>query len=211
MICNPIVKHGPGLKNAVWYQNNPTYVKAYYEVSRERHREHNKAWKHNNHERRRAYRRGYSEANLERHREQQKVRQQAHPEYRAISKANRRAHERDTSGSFTLRRWESLKASHDHICLRRGIQGPEITLTVDHAVPVTKGGTSDIDTIQPLCLSCNKSKGTKIINYRSKGALTCTTCITPSPASPMSRYSCLNKLQCKEGTRHAHQCSTRTD
>jgi hypothetical protein len=27
----------------------------------------------------------------------------------------------------------------------------------------------------------------------------------------MSRYSCLNKLQCKEGTRHAHQCSTRTD
>jgi 5-methylcytosine-specific restriction endonuclease McrA len=41
-------------------------------------------------------------------------------------------------------------------------------LTADHIVPVELGGSSYISNIQPLCQTCNSSKGIRIIDYRTK-------------------------------------------
>lgn len=39
--------------------------------------------------------------------------------------------------------------------------GTTEALQIDHKIPVSRGGTSDIENLQPLCARCNILKGTK--------------------------------------------------
>ena len=78
----------------------------------------------------------------------------------------RRARKLRAGGNFTAEQWLEMKKSYQHTCLRCGKTEPEIQLTVDHVIPLLKGGRHEEENIQPLCGSCNKSKGTKTIDYR---------------------------------------------
>jgi 5-methylcytosine-specific restriction endonuclease McrA len=42
--------------------------------------------------------------------------------------------------------------------------GSNEKLTVDHVVPLSRGGTSDLSNLVPCCFSCNSSKGNKTAN-----------------------------------------------
>ncbi len=64
---------------------------------------------------------------------------------------------------FTPEEWQALCEKYEGHCLKCGKQKK---LTVDHIVPLALGGSNDIDNIQPLCKSCNTSKGIQIIDYR---------------------------------------------
>jgi len=68
---------------------------------------------------------------------------------------------RSIPGAHTLAEWQALKAHYQYRCLRCGKYEPDIVLTEDHVIPVSKGGTNNIDNIQPLCLACNASKGNR--------------------------------------------------
>ena len=67
-------------------------------------------------------------------------------------------------GSYTLEEWKALLnfCGNKCLCCGRG----DVELHADHIIPVAKGGTSNIDNIQPLCASCNSRKGAKTIDYR---------------------------------------------
>jgi 5-methylcytosine-specific restriction protein A len=80
---------------------------------------------------------------------------------------SRRLHRKQVGGSHTPAEWEALKAQHNYTCLCCGRQEPEIKLTRDHIVAITKGGTDDISNIQPLCGPCNSKKQTELIDFRA--------------------------------------------
>lgn len=116
------------------------------------------------------------QANPERLREQQRQQRLRHPEKHrarvAAWKADNRervyaaCHARRASyrGTYTNAEWAALCAEHDHRCVGCGEREP---LTRDHIQPLSAGGSNTIDNIQPLCLSCNLSKGRRTVDYRS--------------------------------------------
>lgn len=85
------------------------------------------------------------------------------PDMRRLACANRRARKVTNGGSISESQWQEVKRKYDFRCLRCGKKKP---LTLDHVVPISKGGCHEVSNIQPLCLECNSSKSTKDTDYR---------------------------------------------
>ncbi len=135
----------------------------YSQKNREKLREKNITWQNNN----RAKFNQMQRESYARHKEENKSRHKKfmalHPEKNKQYRNNRRARKLNAAGSFTNEEWKELCEKYNHICLRCKKKKP---LTIDHVIPLSKGGSNSIDNIQPLCRSCNSSKRVSSTDYR---------------------------------------------
>lgn len=109
------------------------------------------------------YKQSMTDEQILKYRETSKIWKENNPD-KVYSKAKRyRARLQNASGSHTMQEWVNLCEQYSNKCLRCG-SGDK--LTEDHIKPLSKGGSDNIDNIQPLCHRCNSGKCDKEIDYR---------------------------------------------
>lgn len=140
------------LRATKWKRANPERVvrnrKAYYEANRQKAIEDAITWGQNNPEKAR-----------ERHAKWYK----ANPKVFALNRAKRRALKYANTPideMLTSTEWLAILADangHCHYC------GKEAKLTLDHVIPLSKGGKHSKNNVIPACLHCNCSKKDKTL------------------------------------------------
>lgn len=121
-----------------WYYKNKPKVKALQDLRRVEIREYN---------------REYAEKNPEMMRHKAKV---------------RRARLAGAQGSHTLKQWLDRVQFFGWSCRYCGRGLYPTTLTKDHQIPISKGGSEWASNLVPACRSCNSTKGAKTINAKRK-------------------------------------------
>jgi 5-methylcytosine-specific restriction endonuclease McrA len=138
----------------------------FYEANREHRKAYHRTYRRNNPGYFRAKMLEFRQQNPTYNRDYNREWARSHPDKRAEKDNKRRAFKMGRKTSFTSQEWEVVKRAYNYTCLRCGSREPEIKLTADHVVPISKGGAGTIDNIQPLCKSCNSAKHNQTIDYR---------------------------------------------
>ena len=151
-----------------YYQKNKEYIKKQRQEYYQNHKEQKREYQQSNRERIQTYHREYNKKYRITHREilNSNVRRYNKIHRKKLKiKERLRQYQLKISGSHTLGEWETLKAQYNWTCPACGKTELEIKLTEDHIIPLSKGGSNNIENIQPLCGPCNSKKSTKIIIY----------------------------------------------
>lgn len=144
-------------------------------VTRKRNGETGRQWRKLNREKARAscrrYYRRHREAQLQRMKRWRSVKPDAaykavkswrsrNKDKTAVYASNRLGRVRGAQGNFTPAQWKDCCQRYGNKCAYCGL---ERKLTVQHIVPVSRGGSNNIDNIAPACRPCNSRIHTKIV------------------------------------------------
>lgn len=153
-----------------WRDSNIEYERnrhrGQYKKNPEKYRDAMRRWRQENPEKEKEKRNKYYLSNPERGRGYTKKWKEKHPEAAILQSVNRRAKIKEVGGTIRKGEWVSLKEKYGNKCLCCG--RTDVSLTVDHVIPICLNGKNIIENIQPLCKKCNCRKGKNIIDYRPK-------------------------------------------
>lgn len=85
-----------------------------------------------------------------------------HPEERHLITLRHRASKRGntpTGEVLTLEQWRQVLEKFNHRCAYCGVKSDH--LTIDHVVPVSRGGADTVANVVPACQHCNSAKNAK--------------------------------------------------
>jgi 5-methylcytosine-specific restriction endonuclease McrA len=83
----------------------------------------------------------------------------ANPEKHQLAQARRRARKASAPrNDLTAVQWKAIKAHYAYCCVYCGKKSQR--LTMDHIIPLSKGGAHTVSNVVPACASCNAKKGT---------------------------------------------------
>jgi 5-methylcytosine-specific restriction endonuclease McrA len=100
-------------------------------------------------------------ANIEIFRNRDKIRAQKYPEYYRFKSKIRRARHYTAQGTHTYEQWLSRVEYFDWLCVYCKKELGLTTLTQDHKIPLSRGGSNWPANLVPACKSCNSAKSTK--------------------------------------------------
>ena len=76
--------------------------------------------------------------------------------------ANVKAQRRMAEGRVTTREWKAILLFYGNSCGMCKVSGNELPMTMDHFIPLARGGTNRWDNVWPLCMPCNVKKHAQI-------------------------------------------------
>jgi len=82
-----------------------------------------------------------------------------------VNQIRHRARRKNAQGNFTINEWLEIR-NRSPMCPACGRFVECENLTVDHIIPITKGGTNYISNIQPLCALCNSTKNNFVMEAK---------------------------------------------
>jgi 5-methylcytosine-specific restriction endonuclease McrA len=151
-----------------WRKENQEKYKAnnkeYYQKKKETIKDRAKKWYVENKERIRLITAEYRKNNAEVIKERKAKYSKNNRDKRNAMEQKRRAIKKGNGGKYTHSEFIELCNKFGNKCLM--CNRSDVRLTVDHVIPLSKGGLNVIENIQPLCLSCNSKKHDKIIDLR---------------------------------------------
>jgi 5-methylcytosine-specific restriction endonuclease McrA len=112
-----------------------------------------------NREERRAYHRAYSAANPERNRRWYEANREELIDRARIADANKRAERWGCEGTLSVEDWRAVQAEAEGRCAYCAEEAA--TPTIDHKIPLSRGGANRRDNIALSCRSCNAKKWTR--------------------------------------------------
>ena len=173
------------LRVSVWYRNNKkkkaTQVMAWRKLNPDKLKEykeryikktgrkihpnasiHTKTYRSKNPEKVKQFRKNYIEKNRVKINETNRLWRKNNPEkWKIINRSQR--HKRRALGAINSTEWIAKVMLFKNQCQKCFKTEPEIKITIDHIIPVSKGGTNHIDNLQPLCMNCNRRKSATLV------------------------------------------------
>jgi 5-methylcytosine-specific restriction endonuclease McrA len=106
----------------------------------------------------------YRAANTDNSRAWRRAYRARHSDRMKAAKYARRIRQTSVDGTITANEWTELVNAFGRKCLCCGATDKK--LTMDHVIPLSKGGPHVIANVQPLCQTCNNRKGVREVDYR---------------------------------------------